>query len=366
MLTGKGMFIWKIQECHNGSISEITRRAVRANYSHVLIKIANGIYSYNYDWDKKIDLVPPLVAALKSEGIQAWGWHYIYGNQPWEEASKAISRIRELGVEGYVLNAEGYYKGKYISATTFMDQLTAAITDIPIALSSYRYPSYHPAVPWNQFLKKCDLNMPQVYWVDAHNPGAQLKKSIADYMNLKYTPPIFPTGAAYKRDTGWAPTLDEIKEFMRTAKELNLPGFNFWEWGNMHRELPDDYYRVIRDFEWDSGSTTPKDIAELFIAALNTHDVNQLQGLYREDAVHVTSERTVQGIEAIKSWFGSLFSDILPDSVFNLAGFSGTGNTRQISWTASSSAGDVQNGSDTLGLKDGKIAYHFSNFSLIS
>ena len=125
------MFIWKIQECHNGSISEITRRAVRANYSHVLIKIANGIYSYNYDWEKKIDLVPPLVAALKEEGIQVWGWHYIYGGQPWEEASKAISRIRELGVEGYVLNAEGYYKGKYIAATTFMDQLTAAITGNP-------------------------------------------------------------------------------------------------------------------------------------------------------------------------------------------------------------------------------------------
>jgi hypothetical protein len=133
----------------------------------------------------------------------------------------------------------------------------------------------------------------------------------------------------------------------------------------MHSKLPDDYYRVIRDFEWDSASTTPKDIAELFIAALNTHDVNQLQGLYQQDAVHVTSERTVQGLEAIKSWFSTLFTDILPGSVFNLAGFSGTGNIRQISWTASSSAGAVQNGSDTLGLRDGKIAYHFSSFSVI-
>ena len=69
MLTGKGMFIWKIQSCHKGDISEILRKAVKANYSHVLIKIANGIYSYNYDWEKQIDLVPPLVAALKSEGI---------------------------------------------------------------------------------------------------------------------------------------------------------------------------------------------------------------------------------------------------------------------------------------------------------
>lgn len=357
------MFIWKIQNCHNGSISEITRRAVRANYSHVLIKIANGIYSYNYDWESKIDLVPPLVSALKNEGIQVWGWHYLFGDQPWEEAAKAISRIRELNVDGYVLDAEGHYKGKYISAVTFMDQLTKAITDIPIALSSYRYPSYHPTVPWNQFLKKCDLNMPQVYWMFADNPGAQLKKSIADYMNLQYTPPIFPTGAAYT-EHGWTPTLNEVVEFMKEVKALNLPGFNFWEWGNLHTDLPEDYYRVIRDFDWESGRATPMDISEKYIAALNSHDPNKLQELYQDDAVHITSERTIQGMEAIQSWFNSLFTDILPDSEFTLAGFSGTGNTRQINWTASSSAGKVKNGSDTLGLFNGKITYHFSEFSL--
>lgn len=363
MLNGKGMWIWKIQNCHNGSISEITRRAVQANYSHVLVKIANGIYSYNYDWERKIDLVPPLVAALKSEGIEVWGWHYIFGDQPLDEAAKAISRVRELGVDGYVLDAEGQYKGKNVAAITFMNQLTAAISDIPIALSSYRYPSYHPTFPWDQFLKKCDLNMPQVYWMYANNPGEQLEKSIKDFMNLEYTPPIFPTGAACI-ENDWTPTLNEVKEFMARSKELNLPGFNLWEWGNMHNNLSEDYYRAIRDFEWDSGQSEPKDIAELFIDALNSHDLNQLQALYQQNAVHITSERTVQGLEAVKSWFSSLFSDILPDSQFTLAGFSGTGNTRQISWTASSSAGDVQNGSDTLGLIDGKIAYHFSDFSV--
>ena len=364
MLTGKGMYIWKIENCHNGSVSEITRRAVRSNFSHVLIKVANGIYSYNYDWESKIDLVPPLVAALKSEEIQVWGWHYLFGDQPWEEAAKAISRIRELGLDGYVLNAEGHYKGKYYSATTFMDQLTRAISNIPIALSSYRYPSYHPTVPWNQFLKKCDLNMPQIYWLFADNPGAQLKKSIADFMNLQYTPPILPTGAACT-ENGWSPTLDEVVEFMNKVKELNLPGFNFWEWGSLVTTLPDEYYRTIRDFDWESGTASQQDISEIFIAALNSHDLNQLQGLYKEDAVHITSERTVQGTEAIKSWFSTLFTEILPDSEFTLAGFSGTGNSRQISWTANSSTGNVQNGSDTLGLIDGKIAYHFSQFSVI-
>ena len=216
------MFIWKIQNCHNGSVSEITRKAVSSNYSHVLIKIANGIYSYNYDWEKNIDLIPPLSAALKSEGIQVWGWHYLFGDQPGQEAQKAISRIRELGVDGYVLDAEGHYKGKFTSAATFMNQLKASITDIPIALSSYRYPSYHPQLPWNEFLKKVDLNMPQVYWKFANNPGAQLVKSIAEFKNMKYTPPIFPTGSAYTSG-GWIPTLSEVSEFMKVAAEVNFP-----------------------------------------------------------------------------------------------------------------------------------------------
>jgi hypothetical protein len=363
MLTGKGMFIWKIQECHNGDISEIIRKSVRSNYSHVLVKVANGIYSYNFDWEKKIDLVPPLIQALKNEGIQAWGWHYLFGDQPYEEAQKAISRIRGLGLDGYALDAEGHYKGKYNAAKTFMSQLTAAITDIPIALSSYRYPAYHPQLPWNEFLKKCDLNMPQVYWMHANNPGAQLKKCINQFQNLQYTPPIFPTGPACT-EHGWTPTIPEIVEFMDTAKQLNLAGVNFWEWSNMHNYLPAEYYRTIRDYEWDAGPRPPDDIAELYIQALNSKNADQVKALYRNDAVHITSERTVQGNGAIKTWFNSLFNEILPNATFNLAGFTGSGNIRHINWTASSSAGDVQNGQDTMGLIDNKIAYHFTEFSV--
>lgn len=363
MLTGKGMFIWKIKNCHNGDISEILRRSVEANYSHVLIKVANGIYSYNYDWEKKLDLVPPLVKALKSEGIQAWGWHYLFGDQPGQEAQKAISRIRELGVDGFVLDAEGHYKGKYNSAKTFMSQLKSAITDIPIALSSYRYPSYHPQLPWDEFLKKCDINMPQVYWMHANNPGAQLKKSIAEFKNMKYTPPIFPTGAAFS-EWGWKPLVTEVTAFMQKAKDLKLPGVNFWEWGNLHNYLPGRFYKAIRNFEWDAGPKPPEDIAELLIQALNAHSPDQVQALYKDDAVHITSERTVQGKTAIKSWFSSLLTQVLPEATFNLAGFSGTGSIRHINWTASSTMGDVQDGRDTLGLLDGKIAYQFSEFTV--
>ncbi len=87
MLTGKGMFIWKILNCFHGDIDKIIEMAIKADYSHVLIKIANGVYSYNYDWDKSIDLVPPLVQALKSEGIQAWAWKCRIARIVWAKCS---------------------------------------------------------------------------------------------------------------------------------------------------------------------------------------------------------------------------------------------------------------------------------------
>jgi hypothetical protein len=205
--------------------------------------------------------------------------------------------------------------------------------------------------------------MPQVYWMFANNPGAQLKASVTEFQNMKYTPPIFPTGASFT-EYGWTPTIPEIRDFMQKAKDLKLKGFNFWEWGNLHNYLPAEYFRTIRDFEWDSGSPPPKDIAEELVDALNSHNADQMQALYRTDAVHITSERTVQGQEAISSWFKTIFNEILPNATFTLAGFSGEGSTRQINWTASSSVGNVQNGSDTLGLIDGKIAYHFSEFTV--
>lgn len=33
-----------------------------------------------------------------------------------------------------------------------------------------------------------------------------------------------------------------------------------------------------------------------------------------------------------------------------------------MTWTASSSKGDVHNGNDTIGMVDGKISYHYSDF----
>jgi hypothetical protein len=72
-LTGKGMMIWKIPNCEGGDASKIASLAQTANFSHVLIKIADGSVAYNRDKTTGADLIPAVVSALRAKGIGVYG-----------------------------------------------------------------------------------------------------------------------------------------------------------------------------------------------------------------------------------------------------------------------------------------------------
>lgn len=360
-LQGKGYFIWKILECEGGNVTAIANLAQQAGFTHLLIKIADGIYSYNVASGN--DLVPPLVRALHNRGIQAWGWHYLYGDNPTGEADRAITRLRQTGVDGFVLDVEVEYKepGKSRAATLFMDRLRSAFPNLPLALSSYRFPSYHPQVPWRQFLEGCDYNMPQVYWQMAHNPADQLRRSVQEFQALTPFRPILPTGAAYVSGS-WSPSPQEVIQFLQTAQSLNLSAANFWEWSNTRRFLP-KVWEAVRDHNWGA-APQPTDISHQYIAALNSHDPAAVVALYGDNAVHVTAARTIQSLPAIRTWYQYLFSQLLPNGAFTLTGYSGVGSSRHFTWTAVANTGQVLNGNDTFGLLNGKIIYHYSFFTI--
>jgi len=358
-LEGKGFFIWKIPDCEHGDPQAIADLAVEAGLTHVLIKVADTVNAYNiYD---SIDRVPPVARALQDKDIQVWGWQYVTGRDPLGEANKAIERVVSLGLDGYVIDAEKEYKepGKKLSARKFMDRLRDGLPDKPVALSSYRFPSYHPQIPWQEFLEGCDYHMPQVYWVWADNAGDQLRRSVRELQSLTPQRPVIPTGSAYK-EHGWQPAPGEVVEFLQTAQSLNLSGVNFYSWDSSRRYLP-DVWNAIRDYAW---SPPAEDVPIRLIAALNTHDPEQVVALYAPAAVHITAARTVQGQDALKAWYQTMFAELLPEARFALTGYTSEGNIRHMSWTAASALGKVQNGSDTLGLSNGEIVFHYSFFSV--
>ena len=251
MLAGKGFYIWKIPLCEGGDPARIAAAAQEAELSHVLIKIADGIYQYNRG------LIEALVTALRAVNISPWGWQYTYGQRPEEEASLAAGLVDGLGLDGHVVNAEVEYKTPDAQerAERFMGRLKAKMPQgVPIALSSYRYPSYHPEFPFATFMRGCDMAMPQVYWMQAHNAGAQLRQSVAEYK--QFGKPYFPTGAAFM-EHGWKATGADVTEFLNTCRELKLTGANFWEWGNSKRYAY-DCWQAVDEFAWPVDEIDPQ------------------------------------------------------------------------------------------------------------
>ena len=359
LITGKGFYMWKVPNCEKGDPARIAYTAYRAGLSHVLIKIANGIYDYNYDIATKKDLVAPVANELLKYNIQTWGWHYVYGDLPKREAATAIRQINKIPLAGYVIDAEAEYKGKYTPCRIFMSELRNALPTFPMALSSYRYPKYHNNLPWTDFLSNCQINMPQVYWEQSHNPGDQLARCLNEFQTL-VTPQklIVPTGATYGANH-WTPTSEDVVEFLNKAVELGLSGANFWSWDYCRNGLP-HLWDVVASFEWPDHPNPPRDIVEKLFDSINSRNIANILDYYQPDAVHINPERTIQGLESLDNWYSDLLNVQFPTSEFKLLETSGDDPSRFFKWEAKHSSGKVYIGSDTLGLSNGKIIYHYS------
>lgn len=367
-LRGKGWFIWQIPRCEEGAPPAIAAAAQAAQLSHVLIKIAERHYAFGYDHTGR-DLLPPVVEALRARGIAVWGWHYIYGADPKREAQTGAQRARQLGLDGYVVDAETEFKRSNMAdpARVFMQTMRAALPEMPLALSSYRFPSLHPQLPWSAFLEYCDLVMPQVYWEQTHNPDQQLARAVNEFANpalVGHVRPVIPTGSAY--GTGnWRATPEDITRFLAKAAALKLEGANLYSWDyarSARNGKNNDLWEAAQAFEW-SATPAPKDVPEQFVDALNSGDPAAVLKLYHPNAGHVTARRTVVGLEDLSKWYLALMKDMLTGARFTLIEAGGAGNSRRFKWSAVGPRGTVLDGDDTLGLSEGRIQYHYTYFT---
>ena len=378
-LEGKGFFIWRILNCEGGDAEAIANKAEAAQLTHVLIKIADTRYPFGYDRNNN-DLVPPVSQALKNRGMQVWGWHYVKGSDPAGEARVAIARTRELQLDGYVIDAEHEYKwrGKDAAARLFMTELRQALPNHPIALSSYRFPTYHRELPWAAFLEKCDFNMPQVYWEQAHNPGAQLERSVGEFADTRlvgHARPVIPTGSAYGAG-GWVATAEDQRRFYQKALELSLSAANTYSWDWSTSPGHHDLWDAVAGFQWPLAEAVPtvpapapmppgvpNDPLQHYVDALNNRDIDLLVSLYHENAGHVNAQRMILGIQSIREWYRKLLDELLPAGNFAIDQVRGKGASWTFNWTFHSPAGQMAGGKDTLGLREGRIQYHYSSFA---
>lgn len=358
-LQGKGYYIWIVRLCEKGDPDRIAALAREAKLTHVMIKIADGVFPYNVDLDNGFDYARPVIKKLQSQNIAVWGWQYIYGAYPEQEAEIAVRRSMELGVDGFVVNAEAEYKlpNKAAAATRYMNILRNNLGSMPIALSSYRFPSYHASFPFSSFLERCDYNMPQVYWMKAHNnAGAQLQRCVNEYKQINPYRPIVPTGPTFK-EHGWVPRESEVIEFLQVAQKLNIPAVNFWFWEGARRDLP-HFWDLVRDFPYQSPTETST-VPGKYIAALNSKDPDKVLKFYHQNAVHIRAGSAVLGMQAIREWIVSLLNE-KTEGNFILLDETSERNVLNFRWQVANRAGGLLEGRDTMGVIDNSIRYHYT------
>lgn len=362
-LQGKGFFTYLLPECEGGDPISILSAAQASGLSHVIVKIADGAEAFGIN-ASGIDLTAIVVRVLRAAGIAAWGWHSIHGIDPSAEAAIAIERTQALGLDGYVLKImnENQNPGMESSARHFMESIRTALA-IPIALSSHRFPAYHPELPWSTFLEFCDLHMPLITWEFSHDAGAQVRESKRQCDALPNARPFIPTGAAYS-EPGWNPSTEEILDFLTSARDLGLPAINFFHWDACRKELP-RLWTEISDFTWPIPVSTPNQaISPLppadaflvkFAAALNSHQAEGIGALFDPSAVQVWADQIRNGAAAIQSGYRAFFDNLAAATIFTFSQTLAVNDWRLLSWKAGSFKGET-----TLVLKDEKIILEYT------
>jgi hypothetical protein len=405
-LTGKGIWIWKIINCESGSADAIAARAAAARFTHVIVKICDGDDNYNIwkDGAQWRDYALELIPRLRNAGFTVWGWNYIYGDPPprdagkpkyWElEAQgnvKRINQLRPLGLQGFVIDAEREYEtipDRWNKAAAYMKIMRDNLPDFPLALASWKMPALHGGFAWAQFRAKIDLDMPQVYWIGAHNPAAQLDKSFQQFAAMQPQLPYLPAGPTFF-EHNWRPTPQDLVDFLNKAVALNLPAANFWAWDHLGLRGNEPYnpsklnftaeWDAVANFNWPQAAPVvvppppvpapapapqpPADILAQYFAALNTHSPDAVAALYNANAGHTGAQGTAIGQANLRAAFAALFAR-LPNAVFTMTGSNALGTLRAFTWTAVSGGGNVANGSDTLGLVNGRIQYHHTSYTI--
>lgn len=243
---GKGWFIWQIMETMNGDPQAIARFAKDNGFGHILLHVHNG-----WQDETRVDggaELEPFIRAADELGIECWGWGAVYASN-WSTCADMIIKAldKHPKLVGHVVDAEAGMKYSPVEAESMMKKVRTAFPDLPIGLSSYRFPESHPELPWKQFRAYCDFDMPQVYWEQDFRDEAgelQLQSSYYQFQNLTPTLPYLPTGPAYKVGE-WKTTAEQVRRFFLKAKAMGFHGCNFWVWFQTQRDLP-EVFELIR------------------------------------------------------------------------------------------------------------------------
>jgi hypothetical protein len=229
-LGGRGMWIWYVSRSSAGTVASIVATAHRYGVTTLMIKSGDG----GSMWSQ---FTPQLVAAFHANHLKVCGWQYVYGNSPVAEANIGADAVK-AGADCLMIDAEGEYEGKYVSAQTYIRSLRAQIgASFPVALAGFPFVDFHPAFPYSVFLGPggAQYNAPQMYW---HDIGDSVDYTYAHTyaFNRIYQRQIFPIGQVYN-----SPPTSQVRRFRQVSRAYGAANVSWWDW----QEAPAAQWRAI-------------------------------------------------------------------------------------------------------------------------
>jgi hypothetical protein len=215
----RGMWIWVLSASSGGNLSSIVSQARRYGIGTLYIKSSDGSGMWS-------QFNSGVVHTLHSYGIRVCAWQFVYGNDPTLEAQAGANAVQR-GADCLVIDAEGQYEHKYVSARTYITRLRQSIGgSFPVALAGFPYVDYHPAFPYSVFLGPggAQYSVPQMYWRDI-GTSVDAVYGHTYFYNRLYLRPIYPLGQVYNSPPSW-----QLVRFRQFLGVYGAGGVSWWDW----------------------------------------------------------------------------------------------------------------------------------------
>ena len=241
-LKGRCMYVWQLKPVlvAEGGIDNFVRKAKRAQFSSVWIKVAEGRNPYENITGEMEETFKDVVAELGREEIDVWGWHVPHAatsEDAEDEAQKVAGIADKFGLSGILMDAEAgdnFFRGNATTASEYSKELQSllAAQSKGLALSSHDIPSNFPSFPFGAFAKHATVNAPQVYYGSSPSVDHRLNRAIN--ANSHVDVPFVPVGAGWIGDGGGCESAAACAEralaFMKLVHEHQYQGYSFWHW----------------------------------------------------------------------------------------------------------------------------------------
>lgn len=328
-LSGIGLFIDQIAEFSEGDAQAFSKRARQAGLQRVIFRVGNGNTK-----GLEFRTATPFVSTLKDAGVQVWGWQQLHGVDPVLEARQGVNAVRELTLDGFVVFAGQEFEqpGKDSSAREVLSILRAGLDERPLALSAFDLPSLHPHFPWQEFLSVCDVNMPQLEYLDGKISPVRLERCLREFENNLPNRAIIPVGK-FDGNNGQKARPGDVQSFVQTSQELNMKGVNLWGWDLSQINLSGGTSGAGISIKQQQPAQS-RDFLDHYFAALNNASLSEIKNFYGSRCALVTATHTYVGREQVQSYYQKLLSKRLPGAFFDMTSSSGAGTSRNFRWRA--------------------------------